>query len=96
MEAVRRLGEGWISEEALAVAVYCALCHSEKPENALRLAVNHDGDSDSTGAICGNIVGAYRGAGSLPVKWLRKLELGTVIESLADDLCACAEAADIK
>ncbi len=94
VEAVRRLGQGWVAEEALAIAVYCALCHSEKPENALRLAVNHDGDSDSTGAICGNIIGTYRGASALPIGWLRKLEMGQLIEDTADMLCACAEAAD--
>ena len=94
MEAVRRLGEGWIAEEALAIAVYCALCHSEKPENALRLAVNHDGDSDSTGAICGNIIGAYKGASALPAGWLKKLEMGVLVEEMADALCACVEATD--
>lgn len=93
VEAVRRLGGGWIAEEALAIAVYCSLCHSEKPENALRLAVNHNGDSDSTGSICGNIIGAYRGASSLPSRWLRKLELGEVIEETADALCECVSAA---
>lgn len=30
------------------------------------LAVNHDGDSDSTGAITGNILGAYLGQQAIP------------------------------
>ncbi len=93
VEAVMRLGQGWVAEEALAIAVYCSLCHSEKPENALRLAVNHGGDSDSTGSICGNIIGAYKGAAALPTKWFRRLELGEVIEETADALCSCVEAA---
>ena len=90
MEAVRRLGEGWTAEEALAIAVYCALCHSDNTENALRLAVNHDGDSDSTGAICGNIMGAMYGERGLPKRWLKKLELCDVIRDISDELCACA------
>ncbi|MBP1542881.1 MAG: ADP-ribosylglycohydrolase family protein [Oscillospiraceae bacterium] len=94
VEAVARLGQGWIAEEALAIALYCAMCHCDKPENALRLAVNHNGDSDSTGAICGNIIGAYRGAPALPYKWLKKLELGEVIEELSGELYKCCMSAD--
>lgn len=89
LEAVKRLGEGWIAEEALAVGVYCALCHCDNPANALRLAVNHDGDSDSTGSICGNIIGAYCGVEKLPKKWLRKLQLYDVIEETAELLFDC-------
>ncbi len=91
MDAVRRLGAGWIAEEALAIAVYCALCHSGSTENALRLAVNHSGDSDSTGAICGNIMGAMYGERGLPKRWLKKLELCDVIREVSEVLCACTE-----
>jgi ADP-ribosylglycohydrolase len=59
-EAVRKLGEGWIAEEALAIAVYCALSAPDLP-SALFLAINHDGDSDSTGSITGNLVGCLYG-----------------------------------
>ncbi len=93
MEAVRRLGQGWIAEEALAIAVYCALCHSDNVENALRLAVNHDGDSDSTGAICGNLLGAMYGEGILPKRWLKKLEMSELIRFVSDRLCDCAASA---
>ena len=86
LEAVKRLGEGWIAEEALAIAVYCALCHGENAENALLLSVNHDGDSDSTGSICGNIVGAYLGVASLPKKWMKKLELSDLIVDVSEKL----------
>lgn len=93
-EAVRRLGEGWVAEEALSVAVYCALCHCSNVENALCLAVNHDGDSDSTGAICGNIMGAYLGEGALPKKWLKKLELYESIRETALELHGCTARQD--
>lgn len=92
LEAVKRLGEGWVAEEALAVAVYCALCHSGNPANAMRLAVNHSGDSDSTGAICGNIIGAALGERKLPGKWLKKLQLREVIQETAELLYDCASA----
>jgi ADP-ribosylglycohydrolase len=47
--AIARLGEGWIAEEALAISIYCALV-ARNFEQGVILAVNHDGDSDSTGA----------------------------------------------
>lgn len=90
LEAVQRLGQGWVAEEALAIAVYCALCHGANAENALLLSVNHDGDSDSTGAICGSIVGAYFGERALPKKWLKKLQLSDTIRAVAQDLYHCS------
>ncbi|TFG83693.1 MAG: ADP-ribosylglycohydrolase family protein, partial [Erysipelotrichales bacterium] len=49
--SIEALGLGWVAEEALAIAVYCALKFENDGQRALRYAVNHDGDSDSTGAI---------------------------------------------
>ncbi len=59
--AIEQLRRGWIAEEALAIAFYCASKKQDDFEAAVRMAVNHDGDSDSTGAICGNLVGAHLG-----------------------------------
>jgi ADP-ribosyl-[dinitrogen reductase] hydrolase len=50
--------------------------------------VNQGGDADTTGAIAGMIAGAFYGMGSLPRRWLRRLDPAVreaVIES-ADDL----------
>ena len=82
VEKIVKLGQGFVAEEALAIGVYAALCHSENLKRAVILAVNHDGDSDSTGAICGNIVGAYLGKSSVPQDWLDKLECKDVIEEM--------------
>ncbi|SJZ61235.1 ADP-ribosylglycohydrolase [Marinactinospora thermotolerans DSM 45154] len=86
-ETVERLGGGWIAEEALAIAVYAALVHPGPEEftDALALAVTHSGDSDSTGAICGNILGALHGETALPPELAFEVEgRGTILE-LADD-----------
>jgi len=85
-QAILQIGEGWVGEEALAIAVYCALKYQNDMRGALIAAVNHDGDSDSTGAITGNILGAYLGVSAIPKEWLEKLELREVITQLADDL----------
>jgi len=84
-KAIGRLGGGWVSEEALAIALYCALSATNF-ESGVVLAVNHDGDSDSTGSITGNILGALFGAEAIPSRWLASLELREVIEAIADDL----------
>jgi ADP-ribosyl-[dinitrogen reductase] hydrolase len=85
-EQVERLGQGWVAEEALAISVYCALVADGDFAAGVRLAVNHGGDSDSTGAIAGNLLGALLGTPAIPVEWLDRLELRSEIETLADDL----------
>lgn len=84
--AINILGEGWVAEEALAIALYCALKYSDDVDRCLIAAVNHRGDSDSTGALAGNIVGAYAGLSAIPKKYLDHLELREVILEMADDL----------
>lgn len=80
---VKELGEGWVGEEALAIAVYSALSFPDDFPQAVRLAVNHDGDSDSTGSICGNIMGMLLGAGAIPIEWRDGVEMCNVIRSYA-------------
>ncbi len=82
-ERLETLGGAWVGEEALAIALYCVLV-SENLEAVLLLAVNHGGDSDSTGAIAGNIAGAVWGAGGIPANWIEPLELRDEIEKLAE------------
>jgi ADP-ribosyl-[dinitrogen reductase] hydrolase len=83
--AIPRLGEGWIAEEALAIGVYAALV-TQSIEEAVVLAVNHSGDSDSTGSIAGQIKGAELGLNSIQESWLQDLELRSEIDLLATDL----------
>jgi len=85
--ALRELGKGFVAEEALAMGIYCALSARDF-EDAIILAVNHSGDSDSTGSITGNLLGAAAGVEAIPTRWLAHLELRPIIEALADDLGA--------
>lgn len=86
-EKIESLGGGWVAEEALAIAVYCALVARDF-EHGVRLAVNHSGDSDSTGSLTGQILGAAWGHEVIPARWLADLELRDLIERMADDLVA--------
>lgn len=76
-------------------------------EDAIIAAVNHDGESDSTGAVCGNIMGAIYGYEAMKRKCLfcpqgkelaQSLEFSDIILTLADDLytsCIISEYAPI-
>ena len=85
-DAIRELGEGWVAEETLAIAVFSVMRYIDDFEKCIRCAVNHDGDSDSTGAVAGNIIGAILGYNAIPQKYLTNLELHDVLLSVADDL----------
>ena len=82
--AIRSLGGGWVGDEALAIAIYAALRHETDLKSALIASVNHGGDSDSTGAVCGNILGAWLGREAIPSGWTDHLELVEKMEELSE------------
>ena len=84
--AIESIGGGWTGHEALAISIYSAVKHKDSFEEAIVSSVNHSGDSDSTGAVCGNIIGCLLGRSAIPAKYTDKLELIDVIEEVADDL----------
>ena len=85
-EAIHILGEGWVAEETLAIAVYCSLKYSNNFEKGILASVNHNGDSDSTGSITGNILGAYLGIDRINNDFLKNLEIREVIEDMVEKL----------
>jgi len=87
LENIRDLGEGWVAEETLAIAIYCSLKYQSDFSKGIIAAVNHSGDSDSTGAVTGNILGALLGYDAIEEKWKENLELKDVILEMATDLC---------
>lgn len=84
--AIETLGLGWVAEEALAIGVYAAVKADRDYECGVRIAVNHSGDSDSTGSICGNIMGAFLGERALPSRWVQQVELSDVIREISVDM----------
>ena len=84
-ERIADFGGGWVAEEALAIGVWCAL-FAENLEQGVIMAVNHDGDSDSTGLIAGHLLGLQFGAAAIPKAWYEQLELRDVIERVAQDI----------
>ncbi len=96
LEAIHHLGAGWVAEEALAIATYCAVKYEHHFEKGVVAAVNHGGDSDSTGAIAGNILGAYLGIEAIPERYKENLELKEVILRMADELYDCPEPVKVE
>lgn len=86
VEAISQLGEGWVAEETLAIALYCVLKYHDDFEKAIIASVNHSGDSDSTGAVTGNLLGALLGYDAIPDYYKENLELRWLIEEIATDL----------
>ena len=87
---IERLGGGWVGEEALAIALLCALTTPDASPSevatSLWRSVAHAGDSDSTGSLTGNLVGAMYGFEALPAAWVANVELRETIERLSIDL----------
>jgi ADP-ribosylglycohydrolase len=82
---LERLGGGWVGHEALAISVACAVSAGDFEEGVLA-SVNHSGDSDSTGSIYGNLVGALWGVEAIPARWLSRVELRGVIKDLTSQV----------
>ncbi|MGW6915894.1 ADP-ribosylglycohydrolase family protein [Kitasatospora sp. NPDC054939] len=99
-DTVDSFGSGWTAEEILGVAVYAALAQSRswpvhtRFESGLLLAVNHSGTSDSSGAVCGSLLGAHYGDVMLSRAWLARLEGRATIATLADDFAALVHPGD--
>ncbi|MCO7567393.1 ADP-ribosylglycohydrolase family protein [Pseudomonas sp. S 311-6] len=84
-QRINQFGGGWVAEEVLAIGLWCALAASSFEEGVI-MAVNHSGDSDSTGLITGHLLGAQYGVAAIPGRWLEQLELREVIAQVAEDI----------
>lgn len=88
LATLQSIGEGWVAEEALAMAVYAALTH-QRPDrtlDALSFAISHSGNSAGVGSICGQLLGALHGETGLPPELVFAVEGRSTIVTLADDL----------
>ena len=82
-KALDYLGEGWIGEEAVALALYCFLRYPDSYEKVVIRGANTNGDSDSIACIGGSISGAYLGIEAIPDDWIRRIEKTDYLEDLA-------------
>jgi ADP-ribosyl-[dinitrogen reductase] hydrolase len=81
-------GTGYVVK-SLEAALW-AFYHGDSFREGCLLAVNLGDDADTTGAVYGQIAGAYYGEGAIPADWRAKLALRETIESLAEALWKAA------
>ena len=86
LDAIHALGEGWVANEALAIGILCALRYENDIAGAMTFAANHGGNSSTTAAIAGMLVGARIGFNAIPDRFVDRLELVDVILELADNV----------
>lgn len=81
--ALDHIGEGWVGEEAVALALYCVLKYPDDYLDCIRRGANTNGDSDSIASIAGGISGAYLGLDAIPEEWRTRCENATYLKDLA-------------
>jgi ADP-ribosylglycohydrolase len=82
-KALDYLGEAWIGEEAVALAMYCFLRYPNEYRKVVLRGANTNGDSDSIACIAGSISGAYLEIEAIPAKWIQKIEKTDYLDSLS-------------
>ena len=90
LDDIQTIGLGWRADENLAITFYCCLRFGRDVKSALLACVNHDGDSDSVAAVCGNIMGAYVGEEGLPPDFVSSVQFRELICEQANSLYSCA------
>jgi ADP-ribosylglycohydrolase len=84
--ALAHIGEGWVAEEAVLMALYCFTKSPDDFLATIRRGSNTEGDSDSIACIAGGISGAYLGISALPPEWVARVEKSPVLEDVAHRL----------
>ena len=77
-------GTGYVT--ASLEAALWAFARSRSFEEGALLAVNLGDDADTTGAVYGQLAGAFYGATAIPSKWRERITMGPRIESMARKL----------
>jgi ADP-ribosylglycohydrolase len=84
--ALKKLGQGWHGDEAVAMALYCFLKSPRDYRKTVLAGTNIDGDSDSVALIAGAISGAYNGIQSIPQEWINQIENKELLRETAEKL----------
>lgn len=77
---------GWRGDEAIAASLYCLLMKWNSFDEAVLLAANSPGDSDSLGAITGALAGTMHGFKAIDPEWTSCIEDADFLESVSQAL----------
>ena len=83
------LGAGSTGDEAIAIALACAV-GARSFEEGIMASTTHGGETASTGAICGNLLGAVCGDGAVPARVVSHIESIDLVEAVALDVALVA------
>jgi ADP-ribosylglycohydrolase len=86
LKAMEELGEGYMAEEAAALAVFVCLRYRDDFDGAVLASTTFGGNTDSIAPIAGNALGACYGLDVIPQKWIATLELQDLLSHGADRL----------
>ncbi len=86
-------GTGYVVK-SLEAALW-AFYHSTSFEDGCLLAVNLGEDADTTGAVYGQLAGAFYGEAGISQQWRTRLAHSALIGSLADQLFALSQRIDV-
>lgn len=81
--ALDHIGQGWVGEEAVALALYCVQRYPDDYAACMRRAANTNGDSDSIACIAGGIMGARLGLDAMPADWRGRCANAAYLHDLA-------------
>ena len=73
---IKRIGEGWVGEEALGIAIYSVYVATSF-EEVIRISINHDGDSDSTGSLAAQLWVSLYGLPEKYREWEQRLDIAS-------------------
>jgi ADP-ribosylglycohydrolase len=73
-EVITELGTGEAAAAVIASAVVAAIANPDRIEDAIEVAVNAGGATDSRGAIAGALLGAAHGSSGIPQRLIDELE----------------------
>jgi ADP-ribosyl-[dinitrogen reductase] hydrolase len=79
-------GSGYVID-CLEASAWCFL-KTYNFLDAVLMAVNLGDDADTTGAVCGQLAGAFYGEDGIPAEWRARLVMAAEIRLLADQLGA--------
>ena len=91
IDDIKQIGKGWRADENLSIVLYCCIRFDKNVKDALLACVNHDGDSDSVAAVCGNVMGAYVGRGGLPEEFVNHIQFKDLLVRQANELLRGSE-----
>lgn len=83
---IEQLGGGWVAEEALAITIFVGLVFENDFTKGVLAAVNHSGDSDTTGSMVGQLLGVMNGIEAIPTIWIDNLIGADIVDTICNDI----------